>query len=113
VRRFLDKSYAPLTGNLCKHAKSCWGVEAVEAAGTVKNATEARDNIVKALRADGSITAAFEVAGKTRVTYSHRPHTKTETKSITPLSFPEKKNDQSIGLKLSAGLLKTRDHSRL
>jgi hypothetical protein len=95
VRRFLDKSDARSTGNLRKHAKSCWGEEAVEAAGTVKNATEARESIVKTLRANGSITTAFEVAGKGRVTYSHRPHTKTETKSFIPLSYPRNNIDQS------------------
>jgi hypothetical protein len=31
---------------------------------------------------DGSITAVFERLGKSRVTYSHRQHTKTEAKFV-------------------------------
>lgn len=59
-----------------KHAKSCWGIETVEAADDAANIGEARkmvDNL-----ADGSITAAFERKGKGRVTYSNRQHTKAE-----------------------------------
>lgn len=82
IRRYLDKNDAKSTSNLRKHAKSCWGAEAVEVAGTVKTAAEARENIVKPLQTTGSITAVFERTKKGSVTYSHRQHTKTETKCV-------------------------------
>ena len=43
ICRYLDKNDAKSTSNLRKHAKSCWGTEAVEIAGTVKTAAEARE----------------------------------------------------------------------
>jgi hypothetical protein len=56
----LDKSDAKSMSNLQKHAKSCWGAEAVEAADQTKDVSEAWDSVVKPLRKDGSITAIFE-----------------------------------------------------
>ena len=50
------------------------------AAGTAK---DARESVVKEIKGSGSITAAFERKGKGKVTFSHRQHTKTETKSVT------------------------------
>lgn len=82
IRRYLDKKDGKSTGNLRKHAKSCWGAEAVEAAGTVKTAAEAREHVVKPLQTNGSITAVFERTKKGNVTYSHRQHTKTESKWV-------------------------------
>ncbi|KAJ3487515.1 hypothetical protein NLJ89_g11705 [Agrocybe chaxingu] len=79
VRRFLDKSDAKSTSNMQKHAKSCWGTETVEIADEAANLNEAR-KMVGSLK-DGSITAAFERKGKGCVTYSHRQHTKAETKA--------------------------------
>ncbi|KAJ3498251.1 hypothetical protein NLJ89_g10242 [Agrocybe chaxingu] len=79
VRRYLDKTDAKSTSNMRKHAKTCWGVERVEAADSAANLGEAR-KMVNSLK-DGSITAAFERKGKGRVTYSHRQHTKAETKA--------------------------------
>jgi hypothetical protein len=61
-----------------KHAKVCWGVDTVKAASGAKDATEAREILSKSK--DGSIAAAFQIKGKGKVTYSHRQHTKTETK---------------------------------
>ena len=83
ICQYLDKNDAKSTGNLRKHAKSCWGTKVVEAAGTVKTAAEARENVVKPLQINGSITAVFERTGKGKVTYSHTQHTKTETKYAT------------------------------
>ena len=82
MRRYLDKSDAKSTSNLRKHAKSCWGAETVEAADRTKDVSEARDSVVKPLGKDGSITAIFERVGKGKVTYSHRQHTKAQTKYV-------------------------------
>jgi transcriptional/translational regulatory protein YebC/TACO1 len=54
----------------------------VKLADTAKNLEEVRDKIAGAILKDGSVTAAFERKGKQNVTYSHRQHTKQETKCI-------------------------------
>jgi hypothetical protein len=41
ICRYLNKKDRKSTGNLRKHAKSCWGAEAIEA---VKTAAEAREH---------------------------------------------------------------------
>jgi hypothetical protein len=87
IRRYLDKKDAKSTSNLRKHAKSCWGTEAVEAADRTKDVTEARDSVVKPLSKDGSITAIFERVGKGKVSYSHRQHTKTEAKYVPYFTY--------------------------
>ncbi|KAF8805668.1 hypothetical protein BYT27DRAFT_7258037 [Phlegmacium glaucopus] len=49
VRRYLDTGNAKSTSNLCKHAKICWGDEAVAAADNTKSiqaAREALENMV-------------------------------------------------------------------
>ena len=79
IRRFLDQKDAS-TSNLRKHAKTCWGEETIKLANTAKAPTEVRDKIAGAILRDGSIMAAFERKGKEKVTYSHRQHTKQETK---------------------------------
>ena len=71
VRHYLDKKDAKSTSNLRKHVKSCWGLDAVEAADRTKNITEACDSVVQPLSKDGSITAVFERVGKGKVSYSH------------------------------------------
>lgn len=78
VRHYLDKKDVGSTGNLHKHAKSCWGSETVQAATAVKSAKEARE--VLSNSKDGSIAAAFAIKGKGKVTYSHRQHTRAETR---------------------------------
>ncbi|KAL6302647.1 hypothetical protein BKA93DRAFT_736322, partial [Sparassis latifolia] len=80
VRPYLDTSNAKSTGGLRKHAKACWGEDAVTVADEAKDVDEARTAVVKGLLENGSITAAFERKGKGKVTYSHRQHTRTETK---------------------------------
>lgn len=82
VRRYLDKGDGKSTSNLRTHAVKCWGLEAVEAANGVSLA-DARTATKKGKLCDGSITAAFERKGKGKVTYSHRQHTKAETKYVT------------------------------
>jgi hypothetical protein len=66
--RFLDKGDRKSTGNLLKHAKSCWGVETVKKARSM-NADEVREGITQLV--DGSITAHFKRKGKGKITYSH------------------------------------------
>lgn len=78
VRRYLDKKDMASTGNLHKHAKVCWGAETITAATSVKTASEARGVLSKSK--DGSIAAAFALKGKGKVSYSHRQHTKAETR---------------------------------
>jgi hypothetical protein len=70
VRHYLDKKDAK-SSNLCKHVKSCWGPNAVEAADRMKKVTEAHDSVVKPLSKDGSIMAVFKRVGKGKVLYSH------------------------------------------
>ena len=79
--RFLDKGDSGSTGNLRRHARRCWGDEALEAAEAAENINEARDSIVVSLNMTGSISEAFERKGKGRVTYSTRQHTRAETRA--------------------------------
>jgi hypothetical protein len=82
IRRFLDKKDAKSTGNMRKHVKLCWGADAIDAADGTKNATEAHNTVIKPLTRDGSISAVFKRIGMEKVTYSHRQHTKVETKCV-------------------------------
>jgi hypothetical protein len=61
-----------------KHARQCWGVDAVEVACNAKDIDEAREAVVKPLGMNGSITAVFDQKGKGVLTYSNRQHTRTE-----------------------------------
>ncbi|KAG2085568.1 uncharacterized protein F5147DRAFT_588936, partial [Suillus discolor] len=88
VRCYLDKKDAKSTSNMRKHAKLCWGEESVNMADEAKNANEARTIISGAK--NGSIVASFERKGKGKVIYSHRQHTRTETKySLMKTGQPE------------------------
>ena len=80
VRRYLGTADATSTSNLRRHAKVCWGEETVEAAGSVKDVYAARAVLAKSTLRDGSITAAFERLATDKVTFSHRQHTKTESR---------------------------------
>jgi hypothetical protein len=80
IRRYLDKKDARSTGNMRKHVKSCWGESMMSAADDAKDAGEVRTKIVAGILRDGSITTSFERKGKGKVTYSHRQHTRAETK---------------------------------
>ncbi|KAG1749457.1 hypothetical protein EDB19DRAFT_1629468, partial [Suillus lakei] len=81
IQRFLDKKDARSTGNMRKHVKSCWGDAALTAADDAKDAKEVQTKIVTGILRDGSITESFERKGKGKVTYAHRQHTRTETRS--------------------------------
>ena len=80
VRQYLDTGDAKSTSNLRKHAKLCWGEDAVTAADQTGGVAAARDVLSKTKSRDGSITEAFERVGKGKITYSHRQHTKTEAR---------------------------------
>jgi hypothetical protein len=82
ARQYLDMKDKASTGNLIKHAWSCWGEEAWTAASECKDVNEAREYVTKPMARTGSITATFKRLGKGKVTYSHCMHTKTETKYV-------------------------------
>lgn len=82
VRRYLDTSDATSTGNLRKHARKCWTDEVVQAADKATNAEAIRESTSRGNLNPQSITACLERQGKGTVTYSHRQHTKTETRSV-------------------------------
>jgi hypothetical protein len=65
-----------------KHAKNCWGADVIAAGDKALNATEVRNTTVKGALQPGLITAAFERSGKGKVTYSHRQHTRAETRYV-------------------------------
>ncbi|KAJ8515393.1 hypothetical protein ONZ45_g7180 [Pleurotus djamor] len=81
THRYLDTTDAQSTGNMRKHAVTCWGKETVEKADEAGDVDVVRTNIVQGILRDGKITAAFERKGKGKVTFSHRQHTKIETKA--------------------------------
>lgn len=79
-RRYLDTKDKGSTGNMIKHITTCWGEDAWKAAMNCNSAVEAKEAVVKPIQMTGSITASFQRKGKGKITYSHRMHTKTETK---------------------------------
>jgi hypothetical protein len=80
VRRYLGTADATSTSNLRRHAKICWSEETVAAADNTRDVRAARGVLAKSILKDGSITAAFERVGKEKVTFSHRQHTRTESR---------------------------------
>lgn len=80
-RRFLDTGDASSTGNLRRHVKKCWGVEALRQADQAANVDEVREKISGSMLRDGKITYSFE-RKQGRVTYSHRTHTAPETRYV-------------------------------
>jgi hypothetical protein len=89
VCRYLDKTDAKSTSNLRKHAKVCWGEEAVAAADATKDVRAAREALTGEKKNDGSITAVFDRIAKGNVTYSHRQHTKTESRYVFIIHLSE------------------------
>lgn len=86
VRRYLDTGDAKSTSNLRKHAKICWGEEAVAAADKTRDVRAAREALGKMKLVDSAITAAFERAMNGKVTYSHRQHSTTEARWVASRS---------------------------
>jgi hypothetical protein len=87
VRRYLDTGDAKSTSNLRKHAKVCWGEEAVAAADKTRDVRSAREALEKLNLVDGSITAAFERVATSKITYSHRQHTTSEARYVLHCSL--------------------------
>jgi len=76
------------TGNLRKHARLCWGEEILCGADACGDLDSTRKGLDKAKKLqDGSITTAFERKGKGKVTFSHRQHTKTQTRLVMTLQL--------------------------
>ncbi|KAG0703364.1 hypothetical protein DFH29DRAFT_981939 [Suillus ampliporus] len=69
----------------CKHVRSCWGDDVLQACDEAKNAEEVRTKIITSVLHNGSIMASFEHKGKGKVAYLHRQHTHTETKGFQSL----------------------------
>ena len=67
------------SSNLKHHAVLCWGADTIGKALDAKVDIESARKTLGGLQ-DGSITAAFECKGKGKVSYSHRQHTKAETR---------------------------------
>lgn len=80
VRRYLDTTDAKSTSGLRRHAKLCWGEDAVDAADGTHDLESTRVVLAKTKLHGGTITAEFERIGKKKVTYSHRQHTSTESR---------------------------------
>ncbi|KAH9916622.1 uncharacterized protein BXZ73DRAFT_2163, partial [Epithele typhae] len=99
INRFLNTADATSTGNMFRHARVCWGEEAVN--HTIKNRMtpgEVRQHFVKNASENGDITTFFERKGKGPVTYSHRQHTRTE--SYRPFNIV---NDERLRSLLKTG----------
>ena len=82
VIRFLDKGDDNSTSNLLRHARICWGTEAVEAVTATHNLEAARDVLGTTKLRDGSILAEFQRMSKDNVTYRHTQHTTTEARYV-------------------------------
>jgi hypothetical protein len=61
------------TGNMHKHAKTCWGDDALNATGSAANADEIQTKIVRGILRNRSITGSFERKGNRKRTYSNWP----------------------------------------
>ncbi|KAF5309387.1 hypothetical protein D9619_012291 [Psilocybe cf. subviscida] len=82
VNRYLDTGDVSSTSNLRKHARICFGEQALTAADDTNDIAHAREVVKAALAEQAPLTAMFErmSKGKGKVTYSHTQHTKTEVK---------------------------------
>ena len=60
IRRYLDTKDSRSTGNMRRHAKSCWGNDVAQAADDAKDAQHVRKHVVKGILRNGLITEAFE-----------------------------------------------------
>jgi hypothetical protein len=76
IQWFLYTGNTSSTSNLCWHAKICWGGDVIAAADTMGNIETAHKALSKKTGLNGSITAAFEQVGNSKVTYIHCAHTK-------------------------------------
>ncbi|KAI9456117.1 hypothetical protein BJY52DRAFT_1204843 [Lactarius psammicola] len=82
VRRFLYTGDTSSTSNPHRHARVCWGDEALAATDQMCDVKTAHEALRNHNSKNGSITAAFKHVGTGRVTYSHRQHTRIEAYRI-------------------------------
>ena len=68
IIQFLDKGDANSTSNLLRHARICWGTNAVEAATATKDLEAAHEVLGTTKLRDGSILAEFQWLSKDKVT---------------------------------------------
>lgn len=82
IARYMDTGDSQSTSNLRKHVKLCkgWGEEVLKTVEEAENVQVAREKITDPFRRNGTITTLFERNNKSKVTYSPRAHTKTETR---------------------------------
>lgn len=115
VCRFLDKGDCNSTSNLLRHAKVCWGTEAVEAATSTRDLGAARGVLEKTMLKNGDITTEFKRIGKGKVTYRHTQHTTKEAR-YEPLAVLLLSTFSSLTseleLRSSDGFLRTKGPSR-
>lgn len=110
VRRFLDTKDKGSTGNMKRHAVTCWGEETV-ANSSASDIEGVRKGL--AMKRDGSITAAFQAKGKGVVTYSMTALTKEEIRyEVCSMSTRILIHDLEVS-KLSFGWRKIFDRLRL
>lgn len=79
VRRFCDTKDKNSTGNMKRHATTCWGDETVTESLN-SDIPSVRKTLEK--RRDGTITALFEPKGRGVVTYSNTALTKAESRCV-------------------------------
>lgn len=84
-RRFLDTKDKSSTGNMVKHAKVCWGIDAYKLAEDCRDVAEVRSKVTGPIASSGSISAGFKPDGNGKVTYSRQMPTKTQIKFVTYL----------------------------
>ena len=78
IWRYLDTTDAVSTSNMRKHAKACFGLEAVRQAAELANADDVRGAFVT--KTLGDITVLLGRKKGSTVTYSHRQLTRNETR---------------------------------
>lgn len=113
VHCYLDTSNVKSMSNPWKHAKICWTDDVVALADKTKDVKAAQEALANLKNVDISIMAAFERVAKSKVTYSHWQHTKTEARYViaTIHHFDFILMTLSV-LRLSVGLLRASNHSK-
>lgn len=88
ICRYTDKKDARSTSNLCKHVRVCkgWGKDILQSTDQANNADEVKDKLIGTFLRDGTIMAMFE-RKKGKPTYSHRQHTREETRWVSYYPF--------------------------
>lgn len=111
--RYLDsKTDRASTGNLSKHARSCWKEDAYNMAMDCGTIGEARKNVLAPFNANGNIKVALKIGGK-QVTYCARNHTKAEMKFVLILLFCFLADLNLLGLRSCVGCPRVFGHSQL